>query len=69
MTQFAILRDGGLVQHVVFEQAPHNFANSALEVLTFKTADQARQLSVLWPGAEVVPVKNYLHEAANCDTV
>jgi hypothetical protein len=69
MTKYAIIRDEGLVQHYVFEPVTHNFANSTLEVLTFDSSDQARKMLVIWPDAEVVPVKNNLHSAANCDKV
>jgi hypothetical protein len=69
LTKYAIARGEGLVQHVVFERVTHNFANSWLEPLTFETAEQASKMLVIWPDAEVVPVKNFLLSAANCDKV
>lgn len=69
MTKYAIQREHGLVQHVVFEQVKHNFANSTVEILTFNSLDQAKEMLVIWPDAEIVPVKNNLHSAANCDKV
>jgi hypothetical protein len=69
LSKYAIQRDERLVQHIVFERVTHNFANSSIEVLTFDTLDQAKRVCAVWPDAQVVPVKNCLHTASNCDKV
>lgn len=53
MSNFAILRNGSLVQHVVFI-GDGLYREHKIEVLTFETVKQAEELLSVWKDAEIV---------------
>lgn len=53
MSNFAIFRNGKLVEHIVFI-GEGLYRDKKIEVLTFETVKQAEELLSVWKDAEIV---------------
>jgi len=53
MSKFAIMRDGELVKHVVFI-GEGLYRQRDIQILTFDTEQQAKELSTVWKKATIV---------------
>lgn len=54
MSNFAILRNNELVKQLIFF-GEGLYKEKKIEVVTFETEDQAKELLSIWPDAKLVP--------------